>query len=117
MKTLRTLAIFAIFALTLFSCQSNTYEDISPKNVTNPTYAKNIKPIFDANCVSCHSDGGSGQSPNLETYEQVKNGCENGKVICRIDDQSCGEVMPQAGRMPQSTIDLIKLWEAQGFVN
>lgn len=116
MKTFKTLGVLAIFALTLFSCQSNTYEDISPKNVTNPTYAKNIKPIFDANCVSCHSQGGTGQYPNLETYEEVKVASENGSVICRIDE-ICGQVMPQAGRMPQNTIDLIKLWKSQGYAN
>jgi mono/diheme cytochrome c family protein len=117
MKTFKTLAVFAIVASTLFSCQSNTYDDISPKNVTNPTYAKNIKPIFDANCVSCHSQLGTGQYPNLEVYSEVKDGCENGNVICRIDQTCGGDVMPPAGRMPQKTIDLIKLWKSQGYAN
>lgn len=117
MKTYKTLIFLSFVVLTIFSCQSSTYDDISPKNITNPTYAKNIKPIVDANCISCHSQGGTGQYPNLETYLELKDGCENGKVICRIEGQTCGEVMPQSGRMPQSTIDLIKLWKAQGFLN
>ena len=116
MKTFKTLIVLCIVAL-FFSCQSNTYEDISQKNVTNPTYVKNIKPILQANCTSCHSQGGTVLYPNLETYDNVKGACENGQVICRIEGLSCGAVMPQSGRMPQKTIDIIKLWKAQGYLN
>ncbi|MBC7440788.1 MAG: hypothetical protein H7250_12505 [Flavobacterium sp.] len=117
MKTYKTLLFLSFVVLTLFSCQSSTYDDISPKDVTNPTYAKNIKPIVDANCISCHSQSGTGQYPNMETYSDFREACANGKVICRIEGTSCGEVMPQSGRMPQSTVNLIKLWKAQGFIN
>jgi hypothetical protein len=53
----------------------------------------------------------------METYTQVRDAAENGNMICRIDDQSCGTVMPQSGRMPQSTINIIKNWVANGYPN
>lgn len=117
MKTYKTIAVLSFVASIFFSCQSNTYDDISPKNVTDPTYAKNIKPIFDANCISCHSQGGTGQYPNLDTYADVKEACDNGNVFCRIEQPTCGEIMPQSGSMPQKTIDLIKLWKSKGYTN
>ena len=117
MKTYKIIAFFSFIVLTFFSCQSNTYEDISPKNVVNPTYLANIKPIVQANCLSCHSQSGTGQYPNMETYSEFREACANGDVICRIEGTSCGEIMPQGGSLPQSSINLIKLWKAQGFIN
>ncbi len=98
-----------------FSCESSTYEDISGE-VANPTYTANVKPIIDNNCISCHSVAGA-EFPTMETYTQVKEAAENGNMICRIDDQSCGAVMPQSGRMPQAKINTIKKWVTNGFPN
>ena len=116
MKTYKIIAFFFLIFFT-FSCQSNTYDDISPKNVENPTYIANIKQIVQANCLSCHSQSGTGQYPNMETYATFREACVNGDVICRIEGTSCGEMMPQGGSLPQSSINLIKLWKAQGFIN
>jgi hypothetical protein len=107
------LIALATTGLILNSCESKTYEEISGKEI--PTYTSYIAPLFSTTCTSCHS-GGS-QSPDLDNYADVKEATEKGNLICRIDDQSCGSVMPQSGRLPQSTIDKIKLWRDQGFVN
>jgi hypothetical protein len=53
----------------------------------------------------------------METYVQVKDAAENGNMVCRIDDQSCGTVMPKSGRMPQVKINIIKEWVANGCPN
>lgn len=101
-------------AITLFtSCDSHTYEEAAGPAVTNPVYTTNIKPVFQNNCVSCHSQA-YGQEPYFETYDQVKEETLNGDVVCRIDDQSCGSVMPTTGRMAQPSINLIKTWKANG---
>ena len=76
----------------------------------------NIKSIIDNNCLSCHSVAGA-EFPTMETYIQVKEAAENGDMICRIDNQSCGAVMPQSGRMSQPTINTIKKWVANGYPN
>lgn len=108
--------VFLIISIGLFfaSCESNAYGDISV--VTNPTYNANIGPIIAATCAGCHS--GNSQYPNLENYNQVKEAAENGNLLCRIDQsESCGSVMPQSGAMPQSTINMFKLWASQGYNN
>ena len=112
---MRNIKIFLmlISAVFLVSCESNTYDQISLP-VTNPTYGVNIKPVITANCSGCHSAGE--QSPTLVTYDQLKTAIVNGNVLCRIDG-SCGAIMPQGGKMPQGTINMIKLWAANGFVN
>lgn len=115
---MRVIKIFLVLIIAYFigfSCESQTYTEIS-EQVTIPTYVNNVKPIIINNCLSCHSSQ-AGQFPIMETYAQVRDAAENGNMICRIDDQSCGAVMPQSGRMPQLNINTIKLWSANGFPN
>lgn len=118
MRTIFLTAILAIVVSIVFifnACESKSYDDIS--GVVNPTYTKNVGPLITSTCTGCHSN--DSQFPNLENYADVKDAIENGELICRIDNPSnCdGNIMPQSGRMPQATIDMIKLWRDQGFVN
>jgi hypothetical protein len=113
MKKINCLVLL-VTAVFLGSCDSVTYDQISEVN-TNPTYSVNVGPIFHSNCSGCHNS--TGQYPSLESYVEVKDAIQNGNVICRIDTQSCGSVMPTSGRMNQGTIDMIKLWAANGFIN
>ncbi|TDD96978.1 hypothetical protein [Flavobacterium cellulosilyticum] len=113
MKNIQILLIL-ISSIFIVSCESNTYSDIAV--VTNPTYSANIGPIIKSSCTSCHS--GNAQSPNLETYAEVKDATINGELICRIDQtQACGRVMPQSGSMPKTTIAMFLLWQTQGCQN
>lgn len=103
------------------SCNSKSIKELQADEIviTNPTYVANVEPIFKSQCTACHGVSGTQQYPNLETYAEVKDAIENGVVICRIDNPnqcSEGKIMPQSGKMPQKTIDLIKLWVSQGFV-
>jgi cytochrome c5 len=112
-----SITVITIAIITFNSCDSNTYEEVS--KITNPTYEANIKSIFSSNCTSCHSESGTQQSPYLTTYAEVKDGIENGVVLCIIDNpEACfySNIMPPAGRMPQTTIDLIKLWQTNGYI-
>lgn len=115
MKALKIIIVLMIAYFIGFSCESATYEEISGE-VENPTYTANVKSIIVNNCLSCHSVAGA-ELPTMETYSQVRDAAENGDMICRIDDQSCGTVMPQTGRMPQPKINTIKNWVANGYPN
>jgi hypothetical protein len=115
MKAIKFFVCLIIVLAIGFSCESSTYDEIAGEN-SNPTYTSSVKPIMAANCLSCHSVA-KGQYPSLETYAQVREATATGDVICRIDDQSCGAVMPRSGRMPQVNITTIKKWAASGFPN
>lgn len=105
--------LIVLGSVLFFSCESNTYSEIS-KQTQNPTYEADIVHIIHHNCLSCHY--GTNQFPNLETYTGVKNACINVNLVCRIEGESCGIRMPQGGKLPQADIDLIKLWVRNGFV-
>lgn len=113
-NNMKKLIIFLMIigGLSYSSCESTTYQDLAGV-IENPTYNANIAPIFKAECISCHS--ANSQYPPLETYEEVKDACENGQVLCRIEG-SCGDIMPPSGKMPQATIDMINLWATNGYL-
>lgn len=115
MKTLKIIILLIITSYLEFSCDSSTYEEIS-EEVAKPTYTANVKVIIENNCFPCHTAKGA-QYPKLETYLEVKDATQKGDVICRIDDQSCGAVMPKSGKMPQTTINTIVKWAANGYQN
>lgn len=112
---MKTKIFFLVLSLVVIftSCESNTYSELEPI-VENPTYNANVKKVFTAKCVECHSASGN-QYPPLENYNQVKDAIENGQVLCRIQDQ-CEEVMPKSGKMSQTIIDMIINWKNQGYV-
>ena len=110
MKDLK-IVLVTICGLFLISCESTTIQDVSGV-VTNPTYNANINGVMSAKCTGCHAGGN--QYPNLETYSEVKDASLNGNLLCRLD-ASCGNIMPQSGRLPQATINMITTWAALNY--
>ena len=85
---------------------------------TSVTYLANIKPIIDSNCIGCHSSPPVNGAPfSLVSYAQVKNFAENGSLFSSVNKQT-GEsgAMPPAGRLPQTSIDLISHWLEDGLL-
>ena len=117
-----TQSIFTItLAFLIISCtnasENDLIDQVDPEVVI--TYSEQIKPIFDSNCISCHSSppiNGSGIS--LTTYNSVKSSIENTNLIDRINWQpGQSGFMPLGGsRLPQNLIDLIIQWQLEGFI-
>ena len=109
----------ALTAIALCSCDTHTYEDIAdtPVIVGKVTYTANVKAVIDANCISCHADGGSASFRPLTTYTEVQEAVLNTNLLERIQMQN-GEngQMPASGRMPQGNIDLILQWNTDGLL-
>ncbi|MFN8275263.1 MAG: hypothetical protein U0X58_10350 [Flavobacteriaceae bacterium] len=112
---LALLALIAGVGISLYSCESNTYEEVAGV-VANPTYTANVKGIIEDKCVECHNPE-YGQEPYLTNYDEVKSACENNELLCRISGTSCGSIMPDDGKMPQYRISTIQNWIEQGYAN
>jgi len=111
-----------------------TAADLPPASTqTGVTYATDIKPIFDASCVKCHS----GQKPkahlHMDTLDGVLKGTKNGaivkvgdsanslivKAIAHLTEDQDGWMPPlhnKAGIKPLTPeqIGLIRAWIDQG---
>lgn len=95
------------------ACEGRTYEEISDKTpiAEQVTYTKDVKPIIDANCVSCHSPGAQA----LTNYNQVKNNIDN--IIDRIGRPTGDPLkMPQGGSLSPSQINIITKWKTDGLL-
>ena len=104
-------------AVLLIACESRTYEEISDGTpvVETVTYTKDVKPIIDANCISCHSPGGSASFQPWTSYNQVKNNITN--IIDRIGRPNGDpQKMPQGGSLSPSQINIITKWKADGLL-
>lgn len=109
-----------IFVFLMFSCtnasENDLIDQVDPEQVI--TYTEHIKPIFDSNCVACHSNPAiNGAGVPLTTLSEVQSSIENTDLIERINRQSGeGGFMPLGGsRIPQASIDLIIQWQSEGF--
>ncbi|MDI9256637.1 MULTISPECIES: hypothetical protein [Flavobacterium] len=105
--------------LLVSSCTNDSSSDLVGNNdFDNVTYTNTIKSIIDNNCISCHAATPINGAPmSLTTYENVKQAVQERGLLDRISRaQGAPGMMPSGGtRLPQSLIDLVFEWNAQGL--
>lgn len=75
------------------------------------SYAKDIKPIVTANCISCHSSKSTRkQMPYFETLAQVK--AQVDRMVIRMN---AGTMPPGAKTVPNADIAKFTSWKTGGF--
>jgi mono/diheme cytochrome c family protein len=90
------------------------------------SYATDVQPIFDQNCVKCHggSDGKKG-GLSLKSYDDLMKGGQDGQVIVPGDAANSmlvqaiaeGKMPKRAPKLPQAQIDTIAAWVNAGAEN
>ena len=81
---LTSAALAAVFGLAVaVSAEDVKLPPASTK--TGVTYATDIKPIFDASCVKCHSGDRPKARLHMDTLEGVLKGTKEGKIITSAD--------------------------------
>jgi uncharacterized membrane protein len=116
---LKIYLIWPALGFIAMGCSNHSTSDLSGASlVGNVSYARDIKPIIDNNCLECHKSPPENGAPMpLTTYEFVKDAITNRPLLDRISrEQGAEGMMPLGGtRLPQSSINLIALWKAQGM--
>lgn len=93
-------------------------ENAGSCNTTNVSYASDVQPVIQNNCVGCHSGGAPSGGIQLSTYADVKLVAENGRLFGAISWQDGFVNMPFGGdQLPQCTIDQIEAWIEDGALN
>lgn len=118
--------IFTGIAINLSGCGKEPKQDVS--------FAHDIRPIIDGNCIKCHAPGGQGYEAsglNMQTYETLMKGTKFGPVIKPGDAVSSTLVilvegkadpsinMPHGNNAPLSAdqVKQLKEWINQGAKN
>lgn len=95
------------------------------------SYSRDVKPIIQNNCLSCHEQGGSGYEASgfsMETYDDLMKGTKFGPMIIPGDSEGSNMIVLMEGRadpsisMPhgdldpvrKNDIDTIRRWIDQG---
>ena len=102
-----------LFGFAMISCESDTYDKIGGY-VENPSYQKNIKPVFDSQCASCHSLGNTkGGGTEIYDYATTRQSVEFGNTLRDIDST---HTMPKsAAALSKAKIKLIYQWKKTDY--
>ncbi len=116
MKVLFTL----IFVGLVFSCTWLNEEELYPDQLCDTTeisYTNDIKPIFQANCYSCHSSSVSYEGNlNLENFDHIQRVVDDGNLLRNIKHQPGSVPMPYGGtKLSDCKILKIESWINQGL--
>lgn len=123
------ITILSCFILLFFGCTYDSEDDliaapnddeiIEDDQDDNPTssinYNDDVKPIMEASCVSCHGDPPTNGAPfGLINFTQVM---QRGEAVFNAMNRQSGAAgaMPPSGRLPQTTIDIIREWIDNGM--
>ena len=122
-KILFLLLIFSGIFL-IYSCTHSPDEIVKPEDESDPnpidtticdssyvTYPGTIYPIFQTNCIGCHSSSSPVAGLDLTNYEDVAIIAQNGALTGSIEHLPGYTPMPQnAPQLSECEIALIKIW-------
>jgi WD40 repeat protein len=86
--------------------------------VSTPTFATDVTPILQKNCIVCHSSSEHKSGLSLDSYESLMQGGKHGRVVVPNDASSSrliemleGKINPQmpAGEEPLADADIAKI--------
>lgn len=110
--------IFSLLLIALFfsNCTSDSTDDLTTPTPILITYTANVKSIIDQSCATsgCHNAAGNSSNLTLETFTQVKNAFLNRNALVRME--STNNPMPASGNLPNTSIQIIKDWRDQGYL-
>ena len=102
--------------LLLFLLSSCTYNEFFPCETNEPTFSDCVKPIFEQNCMGCHSMGNPDGIMPLTNHQEIQNQVINGTVIESLKREF--GFMPKFGeRLSEEEILIIENWKNNGALN
>lgn len=123
-KMKRLIAIAAAAMFILSSCYYDTKEEVYYYyqfvcDTTAVSYATDIEPIINTQCLSCHSGAAPDGNVALENYDDVKASAELGSLHGTITATNGYAIMPTAPLSPlnQCSIDKVTAWINAGMPN
>jgi hypothetical protein len=119
----RTLLLLLIIASAFASCFYDSYQGLHPLNgYQNPcdtslqaTYSSAVKLIISYNCISCHNSSYAGGSVTLDSYDQLKANCVNGKLMNCVLRNTGYNPMPPTQALESCQVQQLQLWISNNY--
>ena len=124
MKPAKIIALTGLLSLFTFACTRQNEEALAlgsslpACDTSNMSYAINIEPILENNCVSCHNATQSNDGVILTDYNDVIAQINNGNLLNVIQHSPGYPQMPYLQpQLPACTINEIIDWINRGSLN
>jgi hypothetical protein len=110
--------LIAIIGITVFhSCTYENIEDLmTDKNECDTltiSYIKDLAPIFETNCNTCHSGSSAPAGIKTDSYSGVK--ADFTRIMGSVEHKQGFSPMPQDGnKLSDCNIDKLKRWNTLG---
>lgn len=123
------IALVFVCAFVVFqNCGSNIVTAAQPSQtsvIENVSFQNDVQPILERRCAKCHGGEFPSEGLNMETYESLMSGSQNGVVVVAGDaNNSLIIEMIENGEMPKrgqdlttEQIELIRQWINEGALN
>ena len=107
-----SLFIFALMLIGLMSCTREKVTPIDQQCNTTISFANDVMPIMQANCIGCHEQGNASGGYDLSSYAAIS---ANATAVLGSMKGSGYQLMPQGGpALEDTTIQKITCWIEQG---
>jgi len=113
----------AILAITMiYGCAYDNLQDL--KGITDTgscdttaiSFASQVQPIMNINCISCHNPSNANAGVILTNYSGVVSATAGGKLVGTLKGQGYQQ-MPPSGKLPSCDIQKIESWVNAGKPN
>lgn len=119
------LSTFLIIFLISISCTydqnplNTTKVDCNVQNLKSISYSRDVFPIIQSNCLSCHDAVNHFDGVVIENYQQISESCRLGEMMDVITTHYAGSLprMPKGGQLKSCEVEVIRLWIQQGLIN
>jgi len=120
MKKIIERVLIAFSAFVLYGCYYDNPPIIEPPS--SVSFADDIQPIFDQNCISCHSgsldpDLTAGNSYNSLKGLIVSGDAASSELYQRLNGTNGQNLMPPGSPLAKAQIDLVGQWIDEGAKN
>lgn len=109
------------FTLYLSSCSKESADRLAGANscdTTNVSYSKQILPILQDNCYTCHQGNNSFSGIDLSNFATLQTHVKNGDLKSAVTHTGSVTPMPyQLPMLPSCEVNTIVAWVDQGALN
>ncbi|MBN2805504.1 MAG: cytochrome c [Prolixibacteraceae bacterium] len=92
--------------------------EVAACDTTEVSYATQLAPLLQANCVSCHNSNNPSGGMVLNTYEGLKQAANSNRLLGALKHETGFSPMPQgAASLTDCDIAQFEAWISQGLKN
>jgi cytochrome c5 len=120
-KTTIFFATMLLAAFTFSGCYKDNEEELYPENgnscdTENVSFADQVWPVINNNCVACHSGAGASAGIRMGNHAELVQAVNGGRFVGAIKHESGFSAMPQGGgKLNDCSIQQIEAWIADGM--